>query len=198
MGRKLYGREPHAPDALKGAPKGALKGYEMKKNWFTVNLIVVVVVALAGIAYFGVELPERFTEFAAGAAGRGVLAVFFLLVLLGNIVAAISQGFGEKERYIRFTNVEGAITISIKAVEEALALVAQSIAEVDKATVILSRKETGDEPMEISAQVVAFDYPNIREISEKIQTVMKARLEEILTQSEKVRFNVNIERFAPR
>jgi len=170
----------------------------MKNTWFAVNLAALILVSFAGAAYFGIKLPEPVFDFVAGAAGRAVITAIFLVIILFNIIAAVSVGFGEKERFIRFKNENGVVTISLKAVEEALAIVAHALPEVEKVTVSLSKKESADAPMEFNAQVVAFDYPNVREVTEKMQMVMKARLEEILRGSEKVGFNVNIDKFTPR
>lgn len=122
------------------------------------------------------------TRWALGVAGLGLLvfAVGMVRVTVGKI---------QRERTIAFQNPDGAVTISLSAIEDFIKRVGRDIPEIKeiKSDVIASKHG-----VEIKSRVSLWSDVNIPEVTEKIQSLVKTRLQDMLGIEEAIQVRVHV------
>ncbi len=104
----------------------------------------------------------------------GYLVVFNFAYVLGNI-------FGRRyASIIKVTVPEGDLTIDVSAIEDSLRRAVKKLPEIAEARVHLYKERKGEQPIRICTTFSAWEDANIKELTDKIQSAIKIRFQEIL------------------
>lgn len=98
-----------------------------------------------------------------------------------------------KNRIIAFQNPDGEVTISLSAVEDYISKIAGGISDIKE---IRSRVSAGRKGINIICDASIFSGANIPEVTEKMQVVLKNKLNEMLGVEEKINIQMNISKIA--
>lgn len=112
-----------------------------------------------------------------------------LLILLSILVVHFTIGKMQRERTIAFANPDGEVTIALSAIEDFIKKIARQMPEVKelKSDVIASKK-----CVEISTRATLWSDTNIPDVTEKIQAVIRTKLQEMLGIEEKIEVRVHV------
>ena len=118
-----------------------------------------------------------------------------LIVLIGWSNVQLAIGKFMREKFIAFNNPDGQITVSLMAIEDFIKRAARQIEEVKelKADAIASRKG-----VHISCRVALWSDANIPEVTERIQGVVKGRVQDMLGIEEAITVKVHVAKIVQR
>ncbi len=121
--------------------------------------------------------------------------VGLLILIIGIFVANISWGKMQREKTIGFEKADGQVTISLAAIEDFIKRMASTFPDVKefKPNVIATKKG-----INIENRVVLFSDTNIPDITEKIQSILKNRIQDILGIEETISIKIHIAKIVPR
>ncbi|MFH0771559.1 MAG: alkaline shock response membrane anchor protein AmaP [Candidatus Omnitrophota bacterium] len=127
---------------------------------------------------------------------RIALAVIGLLLILVSFASyqfTISRI--QRQKNIAFNNPDGQVTISLSAIEEFIRRIGSSLLEVKemKSDCIATKKG-----IDITTKVVFWSDANIPEITEKIQSMIKTRVQEMLGVDEPIIIKVHVTKIVAR
>ena len=125
-----------------------------------------------------------------------MLGLIGLLVIIYSMVAVqVTLGALQREKTIAFENPSGRVTISLSAIEDFIKRTASHIPEVKelRPNVIASKKG-----INIVNRVVIYSDANIPEITEKIQSILKNRIQEMLGIEEPINIKMHIAKIVSR
>jgi uncharacterized alkaline shock family protein YloU len=116
-----------------------------------------------------------------------------LLIFISLMVVQITVGVIRKERTIAFENPDGQVTISLTAIEDFIKRAMKNLPEIkeSKPSVRVSKKG-----VVIVNRVVLFSDVNIPETTEKIQNIVKSRVQEMLGVEESIEIQINVIKIA--
>lgn len=125
----------------------------------------------------------------------GIGAIGTVLIVVTLLVIQIVLGKMQRERNIAFDNPDGQVTISLNAIEDFIKRLIRQIPEIKelKPTVVASKKG-----VEVMTRLILFSDTNIPEITERIQSLIKVRIQEILGIEESISVKVHIIKIAPK
>lgn len=111
------------------------------------------------------------------------------LILLSILVVHFTIGKIQRERTIAFANPDGEVTIALSAIEDFIKKVAKQMPEVKelKSDVIASKK-----CVEVSTRATLWSDTNIPDVTEKIQVIIRNKLQEMLGIEEKIEVKVHV------
>lgn len=123
-----------------------------------------------------------------GASG-GIIICIALFVLQTFI------GMMQSERTIAFDNPDGRVTLSLSAIEDFIKKLVKQIPEVKefKPTVVATKKG-----VDITNRVVLFTDISIPEVTEKIQSLVKNRIQDMLGIEEAITVKVDVVKIVQR
>ena len=116
-----------------------------------------------------------------------------LLILISLIVVQITAGIMRKERTIAFENPNGQVTISLTAIEDFIKRAMKNLPEVKESRPNVRVSKRG---IVIINKVILFSDVNIPETTEKIQDIVKSRVQEMLGVEESVEIQINVVKIA--
>lgn len=101
----------------------------------------------------------------------------------------------QRQRTIAFTNPDGQVTISLGAVEDFIRRAARQVAEIKevRADVLATKKG-----IEVTARVSLWSEAHIPEVTEKIQGLVKTKVQEMLGIEDPVWVRVHVAKIASR
>jgi hypothetical protein len=112
-----------------------------------------------------------------------------LLIFISLMVVQITIGIIHKEKTIAFENPDGRVTISLTAIEDFIKRSMKQLPEIKESRPTV---RAGKKGISIINRVVLFSDTNIPETTEKIQGIVKARVQEMLGVEEPVDIQVNV------
>jgi uncharacterized alkaline shock family protein YloU len=117
----------------------------------------------------------------------GIVGV--LLIIFSLLGAQLSFSKMQREKTIAFTNPDGQVTVSLGAIEDFIRKVARQVDEVKelKSSVIAGKKG-----IQITARVILWADTNIPETTERIQQLIKSRLQEMLSIEDTIHIRVHV------
>ena len=118
-----------------------------------------------------------------------------LLIFISLMVVQITVGIINREKTIAFENPDGQVTISLMAIEDFIKRSMKQLPEVKEARPSVRASKKG---ITIVNKVVLFSDTNIPETTEKIQGMVKTRVQEMLGVEEPVEIQVNVTKIAHR
>lgn len=116
-----------------------------------------------------------------------------LLIFISLMVVQITVGLIHKEKTIAFENPDGQVTISLTAIEDFIKRSMKQLAEVKESRPSVRASKKG---ITIINKVVLFSDTNIPETTEKIQGIVKSRVQDMLGVEEPIEIQVNVIKIA--
>jgi uncharacterized alkaline shock family protein YloU len=112
-----------------------------------------------------------------------------LLIFISIMVVQITAGILHKEKTIAFENPDGRVTISLTAIEDFIKRSMKQLPEIKESRPSV---RAGKKGITIMNRVVLFSDANIPDTTEKIQGIVKTRVQEMLGVEEPVDIQVNV------
>ncbi|MDP2929426.1 MAG: alkaline shock response membrane anchor protein AmaP [Candidatus Omnitrophota bacterium] len=112
-----------------------------------------------------------------------------LLIFISLMVVQITVGIVRKERTIAFENPDGQVTISLTAIEDFIKRAMKNLPEVKESRPNVRANKRG---IVIVNRVVLFSDANIPETADKIQNIVKSRVQEMLGVEEPIEIRINV------
>lgn len=127
--------------------------------------------------------------------GLSIIAVGFLIIVVNIAVNRAMFGGFQREKTIAFNNPNGEVSVSLLAIEDYIRRTAGNIREIKdiRAGVI-----AGKRGIEISARISLWSDTNIPEAADKIQSMIKNSVQEMLGIEEAINVKVHINKIAQR
>ncbi len=113
----------------------------------------------------------------------------FILIIVNVFLAQITLGKFQREKTIAFTNPSGQVTIALSAIEDFIKRLPHQVPELKelKSEVIASKRG-----VEINARVSLWAGINIPDATEKIQEIIRSRIQDILGIEEAIIVKVHV------
>jgi len=112
-----------------------------------------------------------------------------LLIFICVIVVQIAMGKMQREKTIAFENPDGQVTISLTAIEDFIKRAVKQMPEVKEMKPNVRASKKG---IIIVNKVVLFSDVNIPETTEKIQNIVKSRVQDMLGVEEPITIKVHV------
>jgi uncharacterized alkaline shock family protein YloU len=116
-----------------------------------------------------------------------------LFIFISLMVIQIRIGVLHKEKTIAFENPDGQVTISLTAIEDFRKKSMKQLPEVKESRPSVRASKKG---ITIVNKVVLFSDTNIPETTERIQSIVKSRVQDMLGVEEPVEIQVNVTKIA--
>ena len=117
-----------------------------------------------------------------------------LLIFISLMVVQITVGIIRKEKTIAIENPDGEVTISLTAIEDFIKRAMKNMPEVKESRPnVRASKKKG---IFIANKVTLFSDVNIAETTERMQGIIKSRLQEMLGVDETVEVQINVTKIA--
>ena len=122
-------------------------------------------------------------------------AIGLLLIIYSLLAVQIAFGNIQREKTIAFDNPSGRVTISLSAIEDFIKRAAMHIEEVKdlRANVIANKKG-----IHITNRIVIYSDVNLPDTTEKIQSILKNKMQEMLGIEEPINIKVHIAKIVER
>ena len=118
-----------------------------------------------------------------------------LFIFISFMVIQIRTGVLHKEKTIAFENPDGQVTISLTAIEDFIKKSMKQLPEVKESRPSVRASKKG---IIIVNKVVLFSDTNIPETTERIQSIVKSRVQDMLGVEEPVEIQVNVTKIAQK
>jgi len=113
-----------------------------------------------------------------------------LLIFISLMVVQVTAGIIRKEKTIAIENPDGEVTISLTAIEDFIKRAMKNLPEVKESRPsVRANKKKG---ILIANKVTLFSDVNIAETTEKMQSIIKSRVQEMLGVDEPVEVQINV------
>lgn len=112
-----------------------------------------------------------------------------LLIFISMLVVQITMGKIQREKTIAFENPDGQVTISLTAIEDFIKRALKQLPEVKELRPSVRANKKG---IAIINRVILFSDVNIPETTEKIQNIVKARVQDMLGVEEPITIKVHV------
>lgn len=121
--------------------------------------------------------------------------VGLLFVLIGILSSQISFGKMQREKTIAFENPDGQVIISLGAIEDFIKRLVKEVSQVKelKSNVTASKKG-----ISVVSRATLYSDSNIPEVAEKVQSMIKAKLLEMLGIEEAINVKIHISKLLHR
>lgn len=126
------------------------------------------------------------TRLALGIAG-------ILLIFISIMVVQVAMGTIKREKTIAFENPDGQVTISLSAIEDFIKRALKQLPEVKE---LKPNVRAGKKGISIINRVTLFSDINIPETTEKIQSIVKSRVQDMLGVEEPINIKVHVVKIA--
>ncbi len=123
----------------------------------------------------------------------GVIGIMFILI--GILSAQISFGKMQREKTIAFENPDGQVVVSLAAIEE---FIKRMIKEMPQVKELKSTVTAGKKGIDVISRATLFSDSNIPEITEKIQSMIKTKLLEMLGIEEAISVKIHVAKLLHR
>jgi len=112
-----------------------------------------------------------------------------LLVFISLMVVQVTMGKIQREKTIAFENPDGQVTISLSAIEDFIKRALKQLPEVKE---LRPSVRAGKKGISIVNRVTLFSDINIPETTEKIQNIVKTRVQDMLGVEEPINIRVHV------
>lgn len=113
-----------------------------------------------------------------------------LMILITFSVSKFMLSRFQREKTIAFTNPEGQVTISLSAIEDLIRKVAKQVSDVKDLRCDVKANKKG--AIQITAKVSLWSDSNIPEATERVQNLVKTKVQDMLGLEEAVTCTVHI------
>lgn len=122
-------------------------------------------------------------------------AVGLLLIVYSLVAVQIALGNLQREKTIAFENPSGRVTISLSAIEDFIKRTSAHITEVKELRANVTATKKG---INITNRVVVYSDANLPDTTERIQSILKNRIQEMLGIEEPISIKVHITKISSR
>jgi len=119
-----------------------------------------------------------------------------LIVIITFSVGRVILARFQREKTIAFTNPEGQVTISLSAIEDFIRRIAKQVSELKEIRCDVRASKKGI--IQITARTTLWSDANIPEVTEKIQGLVKSKVQDMLGLEETVICSVHISKIVHR
>lgn len=112
-----------------------------------------------------------------------------LLLLISTMVVQITVGKIQREKTIAFENPDGQVTISLTAIEDFIKRALKQLPEVKE---LRPSVKAGKKGIKIINRVTLYSDINIPETTERIQNIVKSRVQDMLGVEEPINIKVHV------
>ncbi len=112
-----------------------------------------------------------------------------LLIFINILVAQLVMGTIQREKTIAFENPDGQVTISLTAVEDFIKRAMKQMPEVKE---LRPSVRAGKKGIMVINKITLFSDVNIPEVTEKIQNIVKTRVQDMLGIDEPINIRVHV------
>jgi len=112
-----------------------------------------------------------------------------LLILISAMVIQVTMGKIQREKTIAFENPDGQVTISLTAIEDFIKRALKQLPEVKE---LRPSVKAGKKGIKIINRVTLFSDINIPETTERIQNIVKSRVQDMLGVEEPINILVHV------
>jgi uncharacterized alkaline shock family protein YloU len=112
-----------------------------------------------------------------------------LLLFISALVVQITMGRIQREKTIAFENPDGQVTISLSAIED---FIKRSLKQLPEVKELRPNVRAGKKGITIVNRVILFSDVNIPETTEKIQNIVKTRVQDMLGVEEQINIKVHV------
>ncbi|MDP3790065.1 MAG: alkaline shock response membrane anchor protein AmaP [Candidatus Omnitrophota bacterium] len=120
--------------------------------------------------------------------------VGLVLIIYSIVALQVALGTLQREKTIAFENPSGQVTISLSAIEDFIRRTSDHLPEVKE---LRANVTAGKKGINIINRAVIYSDTNIPEITEKIQSMLKNRIQEMLGIEEAVNVKIHIAKIVP-
>lgn len=161
---------------------------------FFYTLVFVIIAALFIVVALNVIPQELVTDTVAAiyASQNTRLALGLtglLLILISTMVLQITMGNIKREKTIAFENPDGQVTISLTAIEDFIKRALKQLPEVKE---LRPSVKAGKKGIKIINRVTLYSDINIPETTERIQNIVKSRVQDMLGVEEPINIRVHV------
>lgn len=117
----------------------------------------------------------------------GIMGI--LLIFIAILVVQVTMGKIKREKTIAFENPDGQVTIALSAIEDFIKRALRQLPEVKE---LKPTVRAGKKGISIINRVVLFSDINIPETTEKIQNIVKTRVQDMLGVEEPIMIRVHV------
>ena len=112
-----------------------------------------------------------------------------IIIFISIMVVQLTMGKIQREKTIAFENPDGQVTISLTAIEDFIRRALKQLPEVKELKPNVKASKKG---ITITNRVTLFSDINIPEITEKIQNIVKSRVQDMLGVEEPINIRVHV------
>ena len=123
----------------------------------------------------------------------GVVGAIFMLG--GLLTAHISLGKLQLEKIIAFENPEGQVTVSLSAIED---FIKKSVRQMPEVKEMRSNVTASKKGINITCKATIFADSNIPETTERIQSIVKSKVHDMLGVEETINIKIHITKISSR
>lgn len=161
---------------------------------FFYTLVFFVIATLFIVVAFNVIPQEVLTDTIAAVYASGntrlVLGITgALLLFISLMVVQITMGKIQREKTIAFENPDGQVTISLTAIEDFIKRALKQLPEVKE---LRPSVKAGKKGIKIINRVTLYSDINIPETTERIQNIVKSRVQDMLGVEEPINIRVHV------
>lgn len=161
---------------------------------FFYTLVFMIIAALFIVVALNIIPQELVTDTVAAiyASNNTRLALGItgvLLVLISAMVIQITMGNIQREKTIAFENPDGQVTISLTAIEDFIKRALKQLPEVKE---LRPSVKAGKKGIKIINRVTLYSDINIPETTERIQNIVKSRVQDMLGVEEPINIRVHV------
>jgi len=120
--------------------------------------------------------------------------VGLLLIIYSIVALQVALGTFQREKTIAFENPSGQVTISLSAIEDFIRRTSDHLPEVKE---LRANVTAGKKGINIINRAVIYSDTNIPDITEKIQSMLKNRIQEMLGIEETINVKIHIAKIVP-
>ena len=120
--------------------------------------------------------------------------VGLLLIMYSIVALQVAFGTLQREKTIAFENPSGQVTISLSAIEDFIRRTSDHMPEVKE---LRANVTAGKKGINITNRAVIYSDTNIPEVTEKIQNMLKNRIQEMLGIEETINIKIHIAKIVP-
>jgi uncharacterized alkaline shock family protein YloU len=116
-------------------------------------------------------------------------AIGSLLIIYSLMAVQIALGNLQREKTIAFENPSGRVTISLSAIEEFIRRTATHISEIKELRADVTASKKG---INVTNKIVVYSDANIPDTTERVQNILKNKIQEMLGIEEPINIKVHI------
>jgi len=118
-----------------------------------------------------------------------------MLVLIGLIITNLNFGKFQMEKTIAFENPEGQVTVSLSAIED---FIKKSVHHLPEVQELRSNVTASKKGINVICKATILADTNIPETTERIQNIVKAKVQDMLGLEETINIKINVAKISSK